>query len=174
MIKKLLAVFVIQISSIGITYCQFKKSIFMFGDLDVTIHIHKAPQRDSLKFEMTAINGNCQSIFMGSLSPRIRWSVDSSLIEVYWGEDRKFWRESEYPLSELKSEGEYKTTILLPDPQKNNLTVSLVGQYILSFPPKDRKNLSNRDLQEYESFKSFHFMFNAIVDRSNSVDDITN
>jgi hypothetical protein len=91
---------------------------------------------------------------------------------VYWGEDRKFWRESYYGLSQLKPGAESKIITALPDSRRETLLVNLVGQYILSAPQQDDKALTNRDFQQYEHFKSFQFYFHAIVDkRSVIVDD---
>jgi hypothetical protein len=172
--KKIVTVLVIQLCFTALANGQRTKSIFAFGDVSLTINIFKNPNGNDLEFEMTTKGVSDQSIYMGSFKPRISWALDSSIIHVYWGEDLKFWRESQYGLSELQSNVEIKTITSLPDPHKDNLIVIFEGQYIRSSPQKNGKVLNNTDLQDFNKFKTFQLVFHAIIDRSESIDDFTN
>jgi hypothetical protein len=52
MIKTLVTAFALQICFIAIANGQFTKSVFMFGDVTMTIQIHKNLKGNGLELEM--------------------------------------------------------------------------------------------------------------------------
>jgi hypothetical protein len=94
---------------------------------------------------------------MASFVPRCKWSLDSGTIWLDFGDDYKVWRESYYPLRELKPNETTKSTVTIANYYSDMTSVRMSGQFLNAVRPAGKEHIHNRDIPNSKNFKGFYY-----------------